>query len=64
MFGKLGGYNTMAKTTFSGPVKSQRDFKLQELETCKHGAGATTLTVASHAGKVIKVNDADGAIYS
>ena len=51
----------MAKTTFSGPVQSLNGF-------IGAGIGATkdftsgTLTVANYAGRVIKVNDADGKI--
>jgi len=51
----------MAKTTFSGPVQSLNGF-------IGAGVGATkdftsgSITVADYAGRVIKVNDADGKI--
>ena len=63
MFGKLGGYNTMATTTFSGPVKSQRGFVTAGPDADKNIYCRNYLNwFADHAGKVIKVNDADGAI--
>jgi len=52
----------MATTTFSGPVKSQRGFVTAGPDSIVNITSETTLTFASHAGKVIKVNDADGAI--
>ena len=52
----------MAQTTFSGPVKSQRGFVSAGPDAVVNITAETTLTFAAHAGKVIKVNDADGAI--
>ena len=52
----------MATTTFSGPVKSQRGFVTAGPDSIVNITAETTLTFAAHAGKVIKVNDADGAI--
>ena len=52
----------MATTTFSGPVKSQRGFVTAGPDAVVNITSETTLTFAAHAGKVIKVNDADGAI--
>ena len=52
----------MAQTTFSGPVKSQRGFVTAGPDAVVNITSETTLTFAAHAGKVIKVNDADGAI--
>ena len=50
----------MAQTTFSGPVKSQRGFVTAGPDSIVNITAETTLTFAAHAGKVIKVNDADG----
>ena len=52
----------MAQTTFSGPVKSQRGFVTAGPDSIVNITAETTLTFAAHAGKVIKINDADGAI--
>ena len=52
----------MAQTTFSGPVKSLRGFVTAGPDSIVNITSETTLTFAAHAGKVIKVNDADGAI--
>ena len=52
----------MVQTTFSGPVKSQRGFVTAGPDSVVNITAETTLTFAAHAGKVIKVNDADGAI--
>ena len=52
----------MAQTTFSGPVKSLRGFVTAGPDAVVTITAETTLTFAAHAGKVIKVNDADGAI--
>ena len=52
----------MAQTTFSGPVKSLRGFVTAGPDSIVNITAETTLTFAAHAGKVIKVNDADGAI--
>ena len=47
----------MAQTTFSGPVKSQRGFVTAGPDSVVNITAETTLTFASHAEKVIKVND-------
>ena len=52
----------MAKTTFSGPVKSQNGFVTAGPDSVVNITAETSLTVAAHAGKVIVPNDADGAI--
>ena len=52
----------MAQTTFSGPVRSLRGFVAAGPDEVVNITAETTLTFAAHAGKVIKVNDADGAI--
>ena len=52
----------MATTTFSGPVKSLRGFVTAGPDAVVNITSETTLTFAAHAGKIIKVNDADGAI--
>ena len=52
----------MAMTTFSGPVKSLRGFISAGPDEVVNITAETTLTFASYAGKVIKCNDADGAI--
>jgi hypothetical protein len=62
MFGKLGGYN-MAKTTFSGPVISKNGFQNTGPGMTVSLTADTTLTVASHAGKILLTNDADGKFY-
>ena len=51
----------MATTTFSGPVKSLRGFVTAGPDAVVNITAETTLTFAAHAGKIIKVNDADGA---
>jgi len=52
----------MANTTFSGPVISKNGFTSTGPDAVVDITAETTLTFAAHAGKVIKVNDADGAI--
>jgi hypothetical protein len=52
----------MARTTFSGPVQSLRGFVAAGPDEVVNITTETTLTFAAHAGKVIKCNDADGAI--
>ena len=52
----------MAKTTFSGPVRSQRGFTAQGSTAMVNITAETTLTYDDHFGRIIKVNDADGAI--
>ena len=54
----------MAKTTFQGPVKSINGFQgVGTGNSVSIGAGATSLTVDTHAGRMLYHNDADGAIY-
>jgi hypothetical protein len=50
----------MAKTTFSGPVKSLAGFISAGNANVVSLTADTTLTVAAHAGKVLVTNDADG----
>ena len=50
----------MAKTTFSGPVKSLAGFISAGNAAVVSLTADTTLTVAAHAGKILLTNDADG----
>ena len=50
----------MAKSTFSGPVKSLSGFISAGNAAVVSLTADTTLTVAAHAGKIITTNDADG----
>ncbi len=50
----------MAKTTFSGPVISKNGFQNFGPGMTVSVTADTTLTVASHAGKILLTNDADG----
>ena len=50
----------MAKSTFSGPVRSLAGFISAGNANVVSLTADTTLTVASHAGKVLLTNDADG----
>tara|TARA_R110001606_G_C15116578_1_gene621581 strand:+ start:172 stop:678 length:507 start_codon:yes stop_codon:yes gene_type:complete len=50
----------MAKSTFSGPVRSLAGFISAGNATVTSLTADTTLTVASHAGKILTCNDADG----
>ena len=50
----------MAKTTFSGPVKSLAGFISAGNASVVSLTADTTLTVAAHAGKILLTNDADG----
>tara|TARA_Y100001951_G_scaffold104061_1_gene114551 strand:+ start:4165 stop:4680 length:516 start_codon:yes stop_codon:yes gene_type:complete len=52
----------MANTTFSGPVRSRRGFVTAGPDSVIDITAETTLTFADHAGRLITVNDADGAI--
>ena len=52
----------MAKTTFSGPVRSNRGFTAAGSTAMVNITAETTLTYDDHVGRIIKVNDADGAI--
>ena len=50
----------MAKTTFSGPVKSLAGFISAGNASVVSLTADTTLTVAAHSGKILLTNDADG----
>ena len=50
----------MAKSTFSGPVKSLSGFISAGNAAVVSLTADTTLTVAAHAGKILTTNDADG----
>ncbi len=50
----------MAKSTFSGPVKSLAGFISAGNANVVSLTADTTLTVAAHSGKVLTCNDADG----
>jgi len=52
----------MARTTFSGPIVSQAGMFNAGSGSVVDITAETTLTVAAHAGKVIEINDADGAV--
>ena len=52
----------MANTTFSGPIRSRRGFITAGPDSVIDITAETTLTFADHAGRLITVNDADGAI--
>ena len=52
----------MAKSTFSGPVVSNNGFISAGSNNIKNITAETTLTFNDHAGRIIEVNDADGAI--
>ena len=50
----------MANTTFSGPVISKNGFTSTGPGMTVSLTADTTLTVASHAGRILLCNDADG----
>jgi len=50
----------MAKSTFSGPVKSLVGFISAGVNSSVSLTADTTLTVDAHAGKILTCNDADG----
>ena len=50
----------MAKTTFSGPVISKNGFQNLGPDMTVSLTADTSLTVATHAGKILLTNDADG----
>ena len=50
----------MAKSTFSGPVRSLAGFITAGSTSVVSLTADTTLTVASHAGRILLCNDADG----
>lgn len=53
----------MARTTFQGPVRSMAGFYAQGPDTVVNITGASAdITVAAHAGKLIRVNNATAVI--
>ena len=52
----------MGTTTFSGPVRSERGFTAVGSTAVVEITAETTLTYADHVGRIIEVNDADGAV--
>tara|TARA_Y100000816_G_C25747319_1_gene393114 strand:- start:30 stop:521 length:492 start_codon:yes stop_codon:yes gene_type:complete len=50
----------MAKSTFSGPVRSRAGFFSAGSDSVVSLTADTTLTVDAHAGKILLCNDADG----
>lgn len=52
----------MSKSTFSGPVVSQNGFISAGSNNVKNITAETTLTFNDYAGRIIEVNDADGAV--
>ena len=52
----------MGQTTFSGPVRSERGFTAVGSTAVVNITAETTLTYADHVGRIIEVNDADGAV--
>ena len=52
----------MAKSTFSGPVVSNNGFISAGSNNIKNITAEETLTFNDHAGRIIEVNDADGAV--
>jgi len=52
----------MGTTTFSGPVRSERGFTAVGSTAVVAITAETTLTYADHVGRIIEINDADGAV--
>ena len=52
----------MGTTTFSGPVRSERGFTPVGSNAVVEITAETTLTYADHVGRIIEINDADGAV--
>ena len=52
----------MAKSTFSGPVVSNNGFIQAGSNSIVNITAETTLTFNDHAGRIIEINDADGAV--
>ena len=52
----------MGTTTFSGPVRSERGFTAVGSNAVVAITAETTLTYADHVGRIIEINDADGAV--
>lgn len=52
----------MGQTTFSGPVRSERGFTAAGSNAVVEITAETTLTYADYVGRIIEINDADGAV--
>ena len=52
----------MAFTTFDGPVRSKKGFTTVGSNAVVAITAETTLTYADHVGRIIEINDADGAV--
>ena len=52
----------MGQTTFTGPVRSERGFTAVGSNAVVQITTETTLTYADHVGRIIEINDADGAV--
>ena len=52
----------MANTTFSGPVRSERGFTAVGSNAVVNITAEATLTYADHVGRIVEINDADGAV--
>jgi hypothetical protein len=52
----------MARSTFSGPVRSLNGFITAGPDAVINITAETTLTFATHAGRIMEINDADGAV--
>ena len=52
----------MGQTTFSGPVRSERGFTAVGSNAVVEITAETALTYADHVGRIIEINDADGAV--
>ena len=52
----------MGQTTFTGPVRSERGFTAAGSNAVVQITTETTLTYADHVGRIIEINDADGAV--
>lgn len=52
----------MGQSTFSGPVRSERGFTAVGSTAVVAITAETTLTYADHVGRIIEINDADGAV--
>ena len=52
----------MGQTTFSGPVRSERGFTAVGSSAVVAITSETTLTYNDHVGRIIEINDADGAV--
>ena len=52
----------MGQTTFSGPVRSERGFTAVGSNAVVNITAETTLTYADHVGRIMEINDADGAV--